>query len=215
MKKAKKCFVILLVLIFNSSCSSEESDSSQQTSNFYALTVGNSWEYKYYLKDIATNNFLPTSVTETVDITETVLVNNETYYNFKHIVTGNDGIYSSLPNNGERNYTLRDSLGFLIDEIGLIKYNNSDNEEYFVNTLDIGLAYYLTLSATDENIVTNAGSFTCYDNNYYLKDLDGNLSNSLDHIYREDGKGEVLSTMSYMSDQTPFAEKRLENYSIQ
>ena len=215
MRKTKKCFIILLVLIFNYSCNSEESDSYQQTSNFYALTVGNSWDYKYYLKDIATNNFLPTSVTETVDITETIVVNNETYYNFKHIITGNGGNYSSLPNDGERNYKLRDSLGFLIDEIGLIKYNNSNNDEYFVDQMNLEFSFYLTLSATDENIVTNAGSFTCYDNNYYLKDLDGNVSNSLDHIYREDGKGEVLSTMSFASQNEHYAEKRLESYSIQ
>lgn len=212
----KREILILSILILSYACSSEDNTSpNEQTDNFYALTVGNSWEYKYYLRDMSTNEFQPTPVTETVDITETTTINNETYFNFKHIVTGNDGNYSSLPNNGEINYTLRDSLGFLIDEIGLIKYNNSDSEEYFVNTLDIELAYYLTLSATDENIVTNAGSFTCYNNNYYLKDLDGNVSNSLDHIYREDGKGEVLSTMSFASQNEHYAEKRLEFYVIQ
>lgn len=217
MKKTKKSFIILLVLILNYSCSSEESDSSQQTSNFYALTVGNSWDYKYYLNDANTNNFLPTPVTETVDITATVVIDNETYYNFKHIVSGNNGSYSMLPDNGERNFTLRDSSGYLIDEIGTIKYNNSSYDEYFVDYItDYGdFAYYLSLTDTADNVTTNAGSFTCYDNNYYFKDSNGNLSNSLDHIYREDGKGEVLSTMSYMSDQSPFAEKRLENYSIQ
>lgn len=215
MKKTKKYFIILLVLSFIYSCNSEESDLPQQTNNFYALTVGNSWEYKYYLRDNATNNFLPTPVTETVDITETIIINNETYYNFKHIVTSNDGNYSSLPTNGERNYRLRDSLGFLIDEIGLIKYNNSNNNEYFVDQINNMLSYYVKLSDTDNNIMTNAGSFMCYDNHYYLKDINGNVSNSLDHIYRQNGKGEILSTMSFASQNEPFAEKRLESYSIQ
>ena len=204
-----------MALSFLYSCNSEESDLVQQTSNFYALTVGNSWEYKYYLRDNATNNFLPTQVTETVEITETIVLNNKTYYNFKHVINGNDGNYSSLSTNGERNYLLRDSLGFLINDMGQIKYNNSNNNEYFVDQITDQLSYYLKLSNTDNNIVTNAGSFVCYDNQYYLKDINGNLSNSLDHIYRENGKGEILSTMSFSSQNEPFAEKRLESYSIQ
>lgn len=215
MKKTNKYFIILLVLSFIYSCNSEESDLLQQTSNFYALTVGNSWEYKYYLRDNATNNFLPTPVTETVDITEMIIINNETYYNFKHVVTGNDGNYSSLPTNGEINYKLRDSIGFLINDMGQIKYNNSNNNEYFVDQINDAFSYYLKLSDTDNNIVTNAGSFMCYDNHYYLKDINGNLSNSLDHIYRKNGKGEILSTISFASQNEPFAEKRLESYSIQ
>ena len=131
------------------------------------------------------------------------------------VINGNDGNYSSLSTNGERNYLLRDSLGFLINDMGQIKYNNSNNNEYFVDQITDQLSYYLKLSNTDNNIVTNAGSFVCYDNQYYLKDINGNLSNSLDHIYRENGKGEILSTMSFASQNEPFAEKRLESYSIQ
>lgn len=215
MKKTKKIFIILLVLNFIYSCNSDENNLDHQSSNFYALTVGNSWEYNYYLRENATNNFLPTPVTETVDITETIVLNNKTYYNFKHIVNGNDGNYSSLPSNGERNYILRDSLGFLIDETGLIKYNNSNNNEYFVDQMNDEFYYFLKLSDMDNNIITNAGSFMCYDNHYYFKDGDGNQSNSLDHIYRENGKGEILSTMSFASQNEHFAEKRLESYSIQ
>ena len=215
MKKTKNYFIILLILILNYSCSSEEVNSDQQTNNFYALTVGNSWQYKYYLKDITTNNFLPTSVMETVNITETIVVNNKTYYNFKHTVTGNNGNYLVLPDDGERNYKLRDSLGFLIDENGLIKYNNSNNNEYLVNQINDEFSYYLMLSDIDSSITTNAGSFSCYDNHYYLKDSNGNLLNSLDHVYREDGKGEILSTMSFASQNEHYIEKRLESYSIQ
>lgn len=215
MIKMKNNFVILLAVIIVYACSSENTTSNQQTDNFYALTVGNSWEYKYYLFDTTTDDFLPTPVTETVDITESVIINNNTYYNFKHIVTGNDGSYNHLPNNGETNFTLRDSLGFLIDEIGIIKYNNSNNDEYFVDHFSPEYSYYLSLSGTEHSISINVGSFTCYDNHYYLKDLNGNISNSLDHIYREDGKGEILSTLSISFQAEPIAEKRLESYSLQ
>jgi len=213
----KKYIVISLVVMLNYACSTEDTNEDQQTDNFYALTVGNSWEYKYYLRDANTNAFVGTSVNETVDITTTVTINSNTYYNFKHTVNGNDGSYTTLPSNGERNYTLRDSLGYLIDEIGRIRYNNSNYNEHFVDyNTDLGaFAQYLELSQTMDDITTNAGSFTCYDNHFFFRDLDGNLANSLDNVYREDGKGEVLSTLSNMSDTEPFAEKRLEGYSIE
>lgn len=215
MIRIKKYLVIILTIIVGFSCSSEDNTTEQQNSNFYALTVGNSWEYKYYLKDVSTNEFLPTPVTETVDITETIVIDNNTYFNFKHTVTGNDGSYVTLPDNSERNFKLRDSSGFLIDDIGLINYNNSNNDEYFVDHLDSDLSYYLALEDINDDITTNAGSFICYDNHYYLKDSNGNLSNSLDHVYREDGKGEILRTLSLASQIEPFAHKRLEFYTLE
>lgn len=213
----KREILIIFLIILNYSCSSEDSTEVQQTGNFYALTIGNSWEYKYYLKDIAANDLVATSVTETIDITATIAINNSTYYNFRHIVNGNDGNYNTLPSDGEQNYTLRDSLGYLIDEVGLIRYNNSNYNQHFVNyNTDFGdFAYYLKLSEEEDNIITNAGSFLCYDNHYFFNDSNGNTSNSLDHIYREDGKGEILSTMSFISESEPFAEKRLESYTLQ
>ena len=211
----KRSFNVLLAIIFACSCSSEDNSAELQTDNFYALTLGNSWEYKYYLKDMSTNEFLPTPVTESVEITETIVIDNKIYYNFRHIITGNDGNYVILPDNSEKNYKLRDSLGFLIDNIGSIKYSNNTYDEYFVDELSEDLSYYLRLFDIDVNISTNAENFSCYDNHFYLKDVNGSVSNSLDHIYREDGKGEVLSTMSFASQSEPFAEKRLELYSLQ
>lgn len=215
----KKTCLILLVSILIYACEPDNTTTGQQNQNqnqnFYALTVENSWEYTYYLKDMTTTDFVATSVTETVDITETIEIDNELYYNFKHIVTGNNGSYPMLPSDGERNYTLRDSLGYLIDETGGVKYNNSNYNEHFVDHLDFNYTYHLALSDTEDVITTNAGSFTCYNNHYYFKDVNNNVANALDHIYREDGKGEILSTMSYVSENEHFAEKRLEFYSIQ
>ncbi|MGS2726221.1 hypothetical protein ACU8DI_06390 [Psychroserpens sp. BH13MA-6] len=211
----KKTSLVLIVALWLVACSSEDATNEPSSDNFYALTVGNTWDYRYYLRDMDTDNFLPTDITESVAITETVQIDNETYYNFKHEVTGNDGTYPYFPDNGERNYTLRDSLGFLIDEMGLIKYNNSDTNEHYMFNLDFEYSYYLALANGMDNISTNAGSFTCYDNHYYFKDLDGNIANSLDHGYREDGIGEVLTTMSFVTETEHFIEKRLESYDLQ
>lgn len=209
----KKITIILLTLMLMYSCNSDNTNEINNTNNFYALTVGNSWEYKYYLKDIATNNFIATSITEMVNITHTIETEDLVWFNFRHIVEGNQG-NSLFPDNGEKNFILRDSSGYLIDQSGGIKYASNSYEEYFIDG-STNFTYHLKLSEQEDTITTNAGSFNCLDNHYFLRDINGDVLNSLDHIYREDGKGEILSTISYASQSEHFAEKRLESYTIQ
>ncbi|MFD2914172.1 hypothetical protein [Psychroserpens luteus] len=212
----KKIASILMILLMVCSCSSNDIETTE-SNNFYALTEGNSWEYKYYVKDNVTNNFEATTITETVNITHTAAIDGIIYYNFKHIVVGNDG-NTLLPENGEQNFMLRDSLGFLINQMGKIKYSNNNYEEHFVSHIDdISFNSYNLKLSNDEDIITvdNLGDFYCLDNHYFIRDVNGNQLNSTDHIYREDGKGEILSTLSYASQSEHFAEKRLEAYTIQ
>lgn len=193
----------------------DNNDTTEEQSNFYALTVGNSWEYKYYKKDNTTNNFDPTPIVESVNITHTETINNEVYYNFKHVVSGNNGDYTTLPSDGEYNLKFRDSLGYLIDHVGSIKYANNNYNEHFVDHLSTDWSYYLQLSNVQDMITTNAGDFSCLDNHYYLKDINNNVSNGLEHLYREDGKGQILGTITFASQSEHFAEKRLETYTVQ
>lgn len=213
----KGTFLLLTVFVLIS-CDDSNTIVPQNNppSNFYALTVGNNWDYEYYLKDNTTSLFSLTPVSETVEITHTELINSNVYYNFKHTVTGNNGNYSTLPNDGENNFKLRDSLGYLIAEGGRITYANDSYSEYFVDHLDVNWSYFLQLSNVQDNITTIAGDFSCYDNHFYLKDeVNGLFSNSTDHIYREDGLGEILTTKSFASQNSHFAEKRLNTYFIQ
>ncbi|MEM5564710.1 hypothetical protein WNY78_06325 [Psychroserpens sp. AS72] len=212
----RKIASILMMLFMVCSCSSNDNETTE-SDNFYALTEGNFWEYKYYVKDNTTNIFEATTVTETVNITHTAEIEGNIYYNFKHIVAGNDGI-TVLPQNGEHNFMLRDSLGYLIDQMGKINYSNNNYDEHFVSHIDdISFNSYNLKLSNDEDVVTleNLGDFYCLDNHYFIRDVNGNQLNSIDHIYREDGKGEILSTLSYASQSAHFAEKRLEAYTIQ
>jgi len=209
-----------LVVILLVSCNDDDSlpipIQINAPSNFYALTVGNTWEYKYYQRNIdGTGSFVDTGVVDAVEITNTVNINSNIYYEVKTITSGNNGNYNYLPNDGEKNWKFRDSLGYLIDHVGGIKYANNNYDEHFVDQLDINVAYYLQLSNTQDNITTDAGDFSCLDNHFYLKDINDNFSNSTDHIYREDGKGEILLTKSFASQTEHFAEKRLESYTVQ
>ncbi|MBU2930250.1 hypothetical protein [Winogradskyella psychrotolerans] len=212
----RKIAIILMTLFTICSCSTNDNNTTENE-NFYALTEGNSWAYKYYNKDLATGEFVATTITETVNITHTTEIDGNTYYNFKHIVTGNNGNIA-FPNNGEQNYMLRDSLGFLINEIGGIKYANNNYEEHFVDRFDdiSSTSIKLQLSTTQDIVsIASLGDFICLDNNYFLRDVNGNQLNGLDHVYREDGTGEILSTLSFASESDHYGEKRLESYIIQ
>jgi len=214
----KRILFLPIVLILLVSCNDDDSLPIQMNapSNFYALTVGNTWEYKYYQRNIdGTGSFVDTGVVDVVEITNTVNLNNNIFYEFKTVTSGNNGNYSTLPSDGEKNFKFRDSLGYLIDHVGGIKYASNNHDEHLVDNFGIDLAYYLQLSNTQDGITTISGDFYCSDNHFYLKDINGNFSNSTDHIYRENGKGEILSTMSFGSQNVHFAEKRLESYTVQ
>lgn len=209
-------FFILVVFILNFSCNSEDITEAPNSDDFFALKVGNLWNYTYYLKDTTTGNFNVTAVNETVQITNTTIINNKIYYNFKYTIVGNNGSYNLLPDNSETNFTFRDSLGYLVDELGSIKYSSNNYNEHIVDSMaGNDYSYFLKLSDEEDVLTTNAGNFTCSDNHYYFKHTDGNITNSTDHIYRESGKGEILSTISYMSQNEHYAEKRLESYTLQ
>lgn len=217
MKNFKTLLSIIFIAIglFLTSCDNDDANKVFEENNFYALTVGNYWEYKYYLKDVATNSFVATTTTETVEITHAVVENGNTYYNFKHIISGNNG-GGLLVSNGEQNYKLRDSLGYLIDQRGGIKYVNNNYEEHFVDLLSSTVSYYLKLSSAEEVATeVNAGSFSCLDIQFFAKEDNGNQLNGIAHTYRADDKGEILSTITHVSQSEHFSEKRLEAYSIQ
>jgi hypothetical protein len=217
MKKITPTLLVLFAILFNYSCDSEDAQDVLPVDNFFALTVGNSWEYTYYIVDIGTTNFLPTSVTETVDITHSVEIDNKTYYNFRHRIQGNDGTNALLPQNEEKNFVLRDSLGFLVGPTARIAYSSQNYDEHITDIFEgaMNYTYYLQLSEGEVSLNTNAGNFSCLENEYFVRDSNGNRFDGTSHVYRENGIGEVVTTFTFVSQSTHFMEKRLESFSVQ
>ncbi|NQY29446.1 MAG: hypothetical protein HRT69_08240 [Flavobacteriaceae bacterium] len=218
----KHILFISLIVILLASCNDDSGSlplpiQNNVTSNFYALTVGNTWEYKYYQRN-SNGNFIDTGVVDAVEITNTVNLNNNIYYEFKTITSGNDNPSSnynhSLNETGEKTELLRDSLGYLINEVGSIKYTHSDYNERLTDTESFG-TYHFMLVEDPVDVTTQAGSFYCLDAHTYVKDTNGNLLPSLDHTNYSDGFGLIFSTMSYVSYSEHFIEKRLNTYNIQ
>ena len=98
----KKLIFIISIITILTSCNSDDDTSSQ--TNFYALTVGNSWVYKHYTYNNDTSTYNETGVIDSISIVGTEEIYGDTFYKFKQrAFNSNDDSY-----NFERYYFLRD-----------------------------------------------------------------------------------------------------------
>ncbi len=215
----KRIILSLCAIAFIFSCSNDDDGNCEtggtQASNFYALTVGNSWVYKNYIYNTSTEEYDYSGVIDSVEVVGTQEANGNTYFEFKTLTSGNDDNNPLLNVNGERTELLRDSLGYLVWETGAIKFTNNDFSERLLNEQDWGNTYETLQQGTSEFIV-EAGNFTSINSHRYAKsNPDGTLLPGLDNIYYSDGVGFVYETISFVSSNIPRIQRRLDSYSVQ
>ena len=208
------CYVFLFILLFFS-CSSDNDDNFfVETSNFYALTVGNSWVYKNFKYNNQTQAYDETGVVDSVTIVGTENIAGEIFYKFRRFTTGNASGIALCNPDGEYFEYLRDSLGYLIREDGTIKYANNDFSPR-VSTSEIWGTVYDQLIAQDHEITVEAGTFmSTYSQRYAILN-DSQQSAGLDHFYYVDGVGLVYNTSSFVTQDIPEISRRLESYIIE
>lgn len=205
------CFFAFLL----SSCATDNDDNLQNSdSNFYALTVGNQWVYKNYKYNAETEDYDDTGVVDNVSVIGTETINGNVYFNFKRITTGNEEGITFCNANGEHFELLRDSLGYLIDDGGMIKYANNDFTARTVNHQDWGTVFDQLISLNNE-ITLEAGTFESTYTQRYAMLPNGEQANAIDHFYYVDGIGLVFDTSSISSEDIPRIKRRLDSYVIQ
>ncbi|MUU79551.1 lipoprotein [Winogradskyella endarachnes] len=210
----KRIVYVLFFALIVSACSLDKDDNLQATSsNFYALTVGNQWVYKNYKYNTATEDYEDTGVVDSVSIIGTETINGNVYYNFKRVTTGNEEGITYCNPNGEHYELLRDSLGYLINDGGLIKYANNDFTERTMSQQNWGTIYD-QLIALDNEITVEAGTFESTYTQRYVILSNGEQANGLDHFYYADGFGLIFDTTSFVSGDIPIIKRRLDSYVI-
>jgi len=111
-------FTLSFLLLF--SCKGDEECSTPEAeTNFYALSVGNTWTYEYFGRIGLTDEFESFDVFDEVEITETTEINGEEYFVFQTTTIGNNGSPRYVPENGVAVLHYRDSLGYLINEASI------------------------------------------------------------------------------------------------
>lgn len=205
-------YASLMALCF--SCNSNDDAQPQNEDNFYALTVGNEWVYKNYKYNTNTQLYEDTGVIDSVSIVGTQELNGNTYYKFRRWTTGNESGITFCNENGEHFELLRDSLGYLINDGGAIKFTNNDYSEREVSSQSWGTIYE-KLATGETDMSVEAGTFSCVFSERYAVESSGNQLPGLDHYYYSDGIGLVFDTSSFVSNPIPAIERRLDSYTIQ
>lgn len=205
--------VCLFACLF--SCSNDDSVTPETPdSNFYALTVGNSWVYKNYRYDQNTETYEDTGVVDAVSIISTEDIDGNTYFKFRRLTTGNEAQITFCNPNGEHFESLREFEGNLIWSDGTVKFTNND---YSVRTLDENDWGNIVEQLQEDTTALNveAGDFPCINSERFVILPDGSQAPGLDRFYYADGLGLIYDSTSFLSSDIPVIIRRLDSYNIQ
>ena len=207
-------FALSLVFVScNSKDDTTQEEEQQIEENFYALTVGNTWNYEFYKRVSQSDEFESIDVFNAVEITGTTQINAEEYYIFTTTTTGNDDGQAPCNDNGLSNEHFRDSLGHLINEHGKIKYSQLSTTPYLIRENEWGDIFGVLKEGTND-ITVEAGSFTSIENEIYAVFEDGTESAGRDHHFFADGIGLVQENHSTVSNPIHIWENRLKSYQL-
>ncbi len=213
MKNSALIFLALSFIFV--SCSNNDNDDlpEEEVANFYALTVGNSWNYQYYEKDFQTNTFVPMDAFDEVEVVGTAQINNKTYYELQTTASGTDNP-PCQPEVGVTSVFVRDSLGYLINDVGYIYNTYSNPEEEYLVSNGTSFDIYAFLVSGTFDISVPAGTFSTLLNEKFAKDEQGTVLPGRDMTHYTDGVGQIRQTYSAIGDPEHRWEKRLISYEI-
>ena len=214
MKRLLFCFCIIA---FTFSCTESDNSDNQinpPDANFFALAVGNSWVYKNYKYDSVTETYDDTGVIDSLSIVDIQDFSGESYYKFRRLTTGNEEGITFCNPNGEHFEFLREFEGNLINEVGSIKFTNSNNEERILQENQWGNIYEVLIEG-NSIISVEAGEFDCINSERYGKNSDGEQLPGLDRFYYASGIGLIYDTSSFVSNSIPSIIRRLDSYEVQ
>lgn len=222
MKRVIYLYLIVLMVI---SCTASN-DNQDPESNFYALTVGNTWEYRWYgVSNEGNEN--PIDLYESIAIIGTEEINSNLYYKFSRTINGNfNGVYGFVPDNGEHFEYYRDSSGYLVNSEGQIKFSNNITEPYVSETFTSAITDngqnipttvtgYAELQEEAYSYSTNAGNFDCLKVVIYYQRGDGFIYPANNNVYYSDGIGLIKDDIVFLISETNGHYRKLESYSVQ
>ncbi|EDM43795.1 hypothetical protein SCB49_09395 [unidentified eubacterium SCB49] len=205
-------FALSFTLLFISCDKDDESTPEIEAENFYGLTVGNTYSYSYYQRIGDTEDFEQLSFTTNVAITDEVVIDDKTYFEFTTTATGEDFFPGVEP--GVSVKTVREEDGVLITEEDEVLFSKvADSEPYLISENDWGNVYLENLNQTEQKTVP-AGDFNCNVNALYAILEGGEQSPGTDVLLFSDGIGEIYRTISAVSNPTHNWEVRLTSYSL-
>lgn len=213
MMKRMLLTVCLFTIVY--SCTSDDSQTpDDQVTNFYALTIGNSWEYKNYKYNSNSEAYEDTGVVDAVSIVSAEEISGNTYFKFRRLTTGNEEGITFCNPNGEHFEYLREANGNLIDSEGTIKFTNNDFSQRLLQENSWGDVVEQLVEGNTE-VIVESGTFTCLNSERYAITPEGDQLPGLDRFYYADGVGLIYDTTSFISNEIPSIIRRLDAYTVQ
>ncbi|MEQ3665567.1 MULTISPECIES: hypothetical protein [unclassified Olleya] len=213
MKRLLLC-TCFFTLIFSCSTSDDVQENNLEL-NFYGLTVGNSYTYKFYKYNSDTEDYDETLIVQNVIIEDTEEVSGQQYFKIKTTTSGVDGFNLFYLQNGEEIDYLREVDGTLINDNNDVLFVNNEFSEHLVNSDNTSLNLYRKTIEEPVIINSNTGSFNCIEMQNYIVTEDGTTLDGVSKIHYSEGVGLVQQTCVYTSSSTPVMIKKLNSYNIQ
>ena len=213
MKRLLLC-TCFFTLIFSCSTSDDVQKNNLEL-NFYGLTVGNSYTYKFYKYNSDTEDYDETLIVQNVIIEDTEEVSGQQYFKIKTTTSGVDGFNLFYLQNGEEIDYLREVDGTLINDNNDVLFVNNEFSEHLVNSDNTSLNLYRKTIEEPVIINSNTGSFNCIEMQNYIVTEDGTILDGVSKIHYSEGVGLVQQTCVYASSSTPVMIKKLNSYNIQ
>nr|WP_321237449.1 hypothetical protein [uncultured Psychroserpens sp.] len=211
----KRILITVCILSLFFSCSDDDSNAPETPeTNFYALTIGNSWVYKNYRYNQNSEAYDDTGVIDSVSIIDTDEINGNIYFKFRRLTTGNEEGITFCNPNGEHFEYLREDNGKLIDDNDNVKFINNDFTERLLVEQSFGNIME-TLVEGETSLTVESGTFNCINSERYLINTDGEQLPGLDRFYYADGIGLIYDTSSFVTQAIPTIIRRLDTYSVQ
>tara|TARA_R110000751_G_scaffold135_2_gene586 strand:+ start:7965 stop:8609 length:645 start_codon:yes stop_codon:yes gene_type:complete len=212
MKRLLLC-TCFFTLIFSCSTSDDVQENNLEL-NFYGLTVGNSYTYKFYKYNSDTEDYDETLIVQNVIIEDTEEVSGQQYFKIKTTTSGVDGFNLFYLQNGEEIDYLREVDGTLINDNNDVLFVNNEFSEHLVNSDNTSLNLYRKTIEEPVIINSNTGSFNCIEMQNYIVTEDGTTLDGVSKIHYSEGVGLVQQTCVYASSSTPVMIKKLNSYNI-
>ena len=213
MKRLLLC-TYFFTLIFSCSTSDDVQENNLEL-NFYGLTVGNSYTYKFYKYNSDTEDYDETLIVQNVIIEDTEEVSGQQYFKIKTTTSGVDGFNLFYLQNGEEIDYLREVDGTLINDNNDVLFVNNEFSEHLVNSDNTSLNLYRKTIEEPVIINSNTGSFNCIEMQNYIVTEDGTTLDGVSKIHYSEGVGLVQQTCVYASSSTPVMIKKINSYNIQ
>ncbi|MFC7358090.1 hypothetical protein ACFQO1_10350 [Jejudonia soesokkakensis] len=195
-----KLLLLSIIPFFLISCNKNDNSSSQdiEASNYFALTLGNSWTYDVFEFRESSGNYEPLGYKIITSISRKKTINGKIFFYLETNEEGNNVNFNLVDYVG--NIFVRDSLGYLVRPDGVIKFTTQTSDPYFINATGLNKQYgqYIPEVITLE---TPMGNFQDIDFNKTFLDFEnGNNSHDLEKTYYKSGAGLVVKVVTSINN---------------